>query len=461
MDRSAGRWLSRCDLLTCFQDLFDKIPANLNWNVTGWLVYDETKALPEAALVDELDAFDDWTLVPYDNKTILAAPDQTISLDVVMNNLDDGANYAFFNNITYKSPVVPTLYTALTSGPDAANPAVYGEYTHSFVLAKGEIVEIIVNNLDTGKHPFHLHGHEFQAVWRSAEDAGPFQDSNVTEADLPAIPMRRDTFVVRPGGNIVLRFQANNPGVWLFHCHIEWHVASGLMATMVEAPLELQKSLTLPQDHLDVCAAGRVPVAGNAAGNTANLLDLSGQNAPPGPLPAGYVPNPPHPGSQGPIVQTYHQRLTVARDAPHMQVHGPRHRRPRLQLPERHPGHRRRGVVRLRRGEAGNVRPRAASHRRGSGRRPFGGRGRACRRKCSGSGFEDRGRRGGHGRVGWWCSSTGGVDVQACIYIRRWYDGRSMKNYGGPSGVAIEGNNSSPNDGIGALAKHGRSVYRA
>lgn len=76
-------------------------------------------------------------------------------------------------------------------------------------------------------------------------------------------------------------------GIWLFHCHIEWHVTSGLLATFVEAPLELQKTLTLPQDHIDVCNAGKVPVKGNAAGNTKNLLDLTGQNAPPSPLPAG------------------------------------------------------------------------------------------------------------------------------------------------------------------------------
>jgi len=58
---------------------------------------------------------------------------------------------------------------------------------------------------------------------------------------------------------------------------------------MVEAPLELQKTLTLPQNHLDACAAGDIPAKGNAAGNTDNLLDLTGENAPPKPLPGGYV----------------------------------------------------------------------------------------------------------------------------------------------------------------------------
>ncbi len=122
---------------------------------------------------------------------------------------------AFLNNITYVHPKVPTLYTALSSGNLASNPEVYGTYTHPMVLEKDQIVQINLNNLDTGRHPFHLHGHNFQAVHRSDEDAGTFEDSNVTSADFPAIPMRRDTFVLYPSGNVVLRFKANNPGEFL------------------------------------------------------------------------------------------------------------------------------------------------------------------------------------------------------------------------------------------------------
>lgn len=199
----------------------------------------------------------------------------------------DIATSAFFNNISYKHPTVPTLYTALTSGDQATNPAIYGSFTHSMVLKKDEIVQIVVDNLDPGRHPFHLHGHNFQAIHRSEEEAGIFADAGVTEKDYPKIPMRRDTFVLYPNGNIVLRFKADNAGIWLFHCHIEWHVVSGLMATFIEAPLELQKTIELPSNHLDACKAGNVPVAGNAAGNTKNLLDLRGEPRPPKPLPAG------------------------------------------------------------------------------------------------------------------------------------------------------------------------------
>jgi iron transport multicopper oxidase len=64
----------------------------LDYNVTGWLVYDENQPLPEPALLDEFDVFDDMSLVPYDNLTIFGEPDQTVTLAVIMDNLDDGAN---------------------------------------------------------------------------------------------------------------------------------------------------------------------------------------------------------------------------------------------------------------------------------------------------------------------------------------------------------------------------------
>lgn len=276
------------------QSLFDTLPDDLNWNVTGWLVYNSANTNPDPALVDELNEFDDWTLIPYDNQTIFTQPAQDIELEVIMDNLGDGANYAFFNNITYKTPKVPTLYTVLSAGELATTAEIYGSYTRSFVLSKGDVVQIVVDNDDTGKHPFHLHGHNFQVVYRSDENAGFYADSNITEADFPFIPMRRDTMVLHPQGFMVLRFVADNPGVWFFHCHIQWHLDSGLAATFIEAPLELQQSLTIPQDHYAACAAASpnaTPTVGNAAGHMgADLLDLSGQPSPSGRLPPGFTP---------------------------------------------------------------------------------------------------------------------------------------------------------------------------
>jgi iron transport multicopper oxidase len=139
------------------------------------------------------------------------------------------------------------------------------------------------------RHPFHLHGHTFQVITRSDDDAGFYDPAN-TSTPSPT-PMRRDTILVRPNGHTVLRFRSDNPGIWLFHCHIEWHVASGLIATMIEAPLALQQQLDgkIPEDHWNVCKEGKVPTEGNAAGNTVDFLDLTGENRSPGRLPEGFT----------------------------------------------------------------------------------------------------------------------------------------------------------------------------
>lgn len=94
------------------------------------------------------------------------------------------------------------------------------------------------------------------------------------------MPAKRDTISVNANSYAVIRFKADNPGVWLFHCHIEWHVIMGLSATIIEAPQEL-KGLPIPSDHLAVCQAQGIPTAGNAAGNMNNYSDLTGANVDP------------------------------------------------------------------------------------------------------------------------------------------------------------------------------------
>ena len=74
------------------QDLFDKIPSTLNPNVTGWLMYDENKRFPEPALLDKFSPLDDFELVPADHKELYRTVDHSITLDVGMNNLNDGIN---------------------------------------------------------------------------------------------------------------------------------------------------------------------------------------------------------------------------------------------------------------------------------------------------------------------------------------------------------------------------------
>ena len=122
--------------------------------MTSYLVYDSAAPLPTPAFIDEFDPFDDMTLVPHDKMEILPDPDVIVQLDMVMDNLGDGANYAFFNGITYVRPVVPTLYSVLSSGNMSTDPTIYGRDTNTFILNHMDVVEIVVNNHDPGKHPF-------------------------------------------------------------------------------------------------------------------------------------------------------------------------------------------------------------------------------------------------------------------------------------------------------------------
>lgn len=66
-------------------------------------------------------------------------------------------------------------------------------------------------------------------------------------------------------------------------------MVSGLSATMIEAPQEMQKTLTVPDDHIQQCKDAGLPTEGNAAGNKGDYLNLAGENRSPNRLPAGYV----------------------------------------------------------------------------------------------------------------------------------------------------------------------------
>ena len=43
----------------------------------------------------------------------------------------------------------------------------------------------------------------------------------------------RDTVLVPPQATIKVAFDADNPGMWAFHCHNLYHMAAGMFATMV------------------------------------------------------------------------------------------------------------------------------------------------------------------------------------------------------------------------------------
>jgi iron transport multicopper oxidase len=121
-------------------------------NVTAWLIYDQKAPKPEAEIVQEYYDWDDINLVPLVPLGV-APPDHFVTVTVNFTDNDQDINYAVVNNVTYQPPNVPTMFTALTSGAEAVNPAIYGNTTNSFVLKHLDMIYFVINNHDTGGHP--------------------------------------------------------------------------------------------------------------------------------------------------------------------------------------------------------------------------------------------------------------------------------------------------------------------
>ena len=56
-------------------------------------------------------------------------------------------------------------------------------------------------------------------------------------------PICRDTQTVDAGGYLTIAFPLDNPGVWLLHCHIPFHIAQGLGVQFLENPEQVLPSL--------------------------------------------------------------------------------------------------------------------------------------------------------------------------------------------------------------------------
>ncbi|MFF9077174.1 multicopper oxidase family protein [Streptomyces sp. NPDC014735] len=78
-------------------------------------------------------------------------------------------------------------------------------------VRSGERVRLSFVNGTTMWHPMHLHGHTFALA-----DGGA----------------RKDTSIVLPGKRLDVDFDADNPGLWMVHCHNVYHAESGMMTVL-------------------------------------------------------------------------------------------------------------------------------------------------------------------------------------------------------------------------------------
>ncbi|XVE59121.1 hypothetical protein DITRI_Ditri05aG0020000 [Diplodiscus trichospermus] len=179
------------------------------------------------------------------------------------------------NNVSLALPATPYLGSikyGLNNGFDQKQPP--DNYDNNYDIMKPPVnpnstqgngiytinfnttVDVILQNANalakdvSEIHPWHLHGHDF---WVLGYGEGKFREEDEKQFNLKNPPLR-NTAVIFPYGWTALRFVADNPGVWAFHCHIEPHLHMGMGVVFAEG----------------VHRVGEIPRAALACGLTGN-----------------------------------------------------------------------------------------------------------------------------------------------------------------------------------------------
>jgi FtsP/CotA-like multicopper oxidase with cupredoxin domain len=114
--------------------------------------------------------------------------------------------------------VLDQIYFGNYNGRSNQLWAINGEvfpHTPTFAVQIGDLVKTRIVNRTFSDHPMHLHGHHVFVLSRNGE---PYKGS----------PLWLDTLLVEPGETYEVAFRADNPGIWMDHCHILEHAALGM-----------------------------------------------------------------------------------------------------------------------------------------------------------------------------------------------------------------------------------------
>ncbi|WCJ34813.1 laccase 3 [Euphorbia peplus] len=126
--------------------------------------------------------------------------------------------------------------------------------TKLYKLKYGSRVQVVFQDtsiITTEDHPMHLHGYNFAVIGMGFGNYNPATDPAKFNLIDPPI---RNTIGTPPGGWVAIRFVANNPGIWLLHCHLDDHLNWGLaMCFLVENGVGKLQSVQPPPLDLPQC----------------------------------------------------------------------------------------------------------------------------------------------------------------------------------------------------------------
>ncbi|CAG8611147.1 33753_t:CDS:10, partial [Racocetra persica] len=217
--------------------LYDKM------TITGILQYE---GAPSDALPDSKKVHDEWSknlfpcrdldvdlLKPYAEVEPPKKITNQINISVTIHADEHQTTKAYINNQSWV--------------PDITNPS---------------IMKIMSESISATQFPINANAYMYDTEG-GAKWCRPSIPLGISSAEkMPTLskynlidPPLRDTLTVPANGWAVIRYIINNPGVWAFHCHIEWHVELGMVFQLIEQQDKMQQN-KLPDAVAALCAPG-------------------------------------------------------------------------------------------------------------------------------------------------------------------------------------------------------------
>ncbi|WP_210479177.1 multicopper oxidase family protein [Naasia sp. SYSU D00948] len=127
---------------------------------------------------------------------------------------------------------LPRVFGGLPANAYVVNGAVF-PHIPNIEVTEGQVLKLTVLNRGRDTHPMHIHGHHVLVLSRNGVPA-------------TGAPLWLDTFDVEPGDSWEVMLVADNPGIWMDHCHNLDHAEQGMVMAIA------YDGVTTPFEHKQI-----------------------------------------------------------------------------------------------------------------------------------------------------------------------------------------------------------------
>ncbi|XP_033122701.1 laccase-15-like isoform X2 [Anneissia japonica] len=173
----------------------------------------------------------------------------------------DGAEFKFPETplLTAKASFIETCHPTQNRSAYESCISQLCQCTNVLKVQLGQVIELVLlNNVNLVPHPMHLHGQSFRVLAQESIGAISIQklerlddQGELKRIDLDKAVVK-DTVNVPQYGYAIIRWKAENPGYWFFHCHVNYHSEFGM--TMV-IQIGDDEEIPRPPDNYPTCGS--------------------------------------------------------------------------------------------------------------------------------------------------------------------------------------------------------------